>query len=154
VHTARRDKASIIGGIAWQPSTGKVDILAHMYPGANIESERTVEFLEGLHEIICGDVVLIWDNITTHHSQSVQKFLAANSDWLTVVNLPSYSPDLNPIEYLWSAWKRTYLANLCKSNSSVICDVLIENEAAASDSTLLKGCILASGLVHKTEMLT
>jgi len=125
-----------------------------MYPGANIESERTIVFLKGLHEIIPGKVVLIWDNISIHHSKPVKEYFDANSDWLTVVNLPSYSPDLNTIEYLWSSWKRTYLANVCKANSSAVCDVLIQNEAAASDHDLLRGCILATGLVHKIDMVT
>lgn len=122
-----------------------------MHPGKNIDTERVIWFLDGLHQMIEGPVWLIWDNISTHHSILVQQYLVDNEDWLHVAYLPAYSPHLNPIEYLWSAWKRTYLANLCETNASRLCDVLMRNEAQASDPQMLKGCILASGLVAKED---
>ena len=39
-------------------------------------------------------------------AQSTQAFLAAHSDRITVDPLPSYSPDYNPIEYLWKKTKK------------------------------------------------
>ncbi|WP_396230223.1 transposase, partial [Frankia sp. CpI1-P] len=38
-------------------------------------------------------------------------FIAANSLWLTVIRLPSYSPELNPVESVWSLLKRGEIAN-------------------------------------------
>ncbi|XES01533.1 transposase [Streptomyces sp. S1D4-11] len=35
----------------------------------------------------------------------------ADRDWLTVLQLPPYAPDLNPVEGLWSVLRRTSLAN-------------------------------------------
>ncbi|MFE7268478.1 transposase [Streptomyces sp. NPDC057592] len=35
--------------------------------------------------------------------------------WLTVYQLPSYAPELNPVEGVWSLLKRS-LANLTKQN--------------------------------------
>lgn len=37
---------------------------------------------------------------------------AAEHDWLTVVQLPSYAPDLNPVEGVWSLLRRGPLANV------------------------------------------
>ena len=49
-----------------------------------------------------GDVVVM-DNLRTHHIQAVGELLyAAGAD---VLYLPPYSPDLNPIEKLWSKVK-------------------------------------------------
>ncbi|MFJ8464751.1 transposase [Streptomyces swartbergensis] len=39
------------------------------------------------------------------------EFIAANADWLTVFQLPTYAPDLNPQEGVWSLVKRD-LGNL------------------------------------------
>ncbi|MDQ0905612.1 hypothetical protein QFZ22_001597 [Streptomyces canus] len=36
---------------------------------------------------------------------------AAAHDWLTVIQLPSYAPDLNPVEGLWSLLRRGPPAN-------------------------------------------
>ncbi|MFD9010035.1 hypothetical protein [Streptomyces sp. NPDC059552] len=36
---------------------------------------------------------------------------SAATDWLTVHHLRAYSPDLNPVECIWSALRRTHHAN-------------------------------------------
>jgi putative transposase len=40
-------------------------------------------------------VILIWDNLNTHVSAAMRTFTDAHRDWLTVVRLPAYAPDLN-----------------------------------------------------------
>jgi hypothetical protein len=49
---------------------------------------------------------VIHDGARYHTSASTQAFLAAHSDRLTVEPLPSYSPDDNPIAYLWKKTKQ------------------------------------------------
>src|SRR5713101_1281316 len=51
-------------------------------------------------------VFLIHDGARYHTSASTQAFLMAHSDRLTEYPLPSYSPDYNPIEYLWKKTKQ------------------------------------------------
>jgi transposase len=46
-------------------------------------------------------LVLIQDGAKYHTSQAMQTFFAQQAQRLTVHQLPSYSPDYNPIEYLW-----------------------------------------------------
>jgi transposase len=36
-----------------------------------------------------------------HTSKAMRKFFADRQDRITAYQLPSYSPDYNPIEYLW-----------------------------------------------------
>jgi len=49
---------------------------------------------------------LIHDGARYHTSAATQAFLAAHSDRITAEPLPSYSPDYNPIEYLWKKTKK------------------------------------------------
>ena len=49
-----------------------------------------------------GDIV-IWDNLSTHHSPAVIQ--AIERTGAEVWSLPPYSPDMNPIEKLWSKVK-------------------------------------------------
>ena len=49
-----------------------------------------------------GDIVVM-DNLRTHHIQAVSELL--HSAGAQVLYLPAYSPDLNPIEKLWSKVK-------------------------------------------------
>ena len=49
---------------------------------------------------------LIHDGARYHTSAATQAFLAAHHDRITEHPLPSYSPDYNPIEYLWKKTKQ------------------------------------------------
>ena len=50
-------------------------------------------------------IVLIQDGARYHTSAATSKFFADHADRITVFQLPSYSPDLNPIEKLWKKIK-------------------------------------------------
>ncbi|MEU3133358.1 IS630 family transposase [Streptomyces sp. NPDC006854] len=56
-------------------------------------------------------LIVVWDNASTHHAKALREFCERNSDWLTIVKLPPYAPDLNPVEGVWAHLKRS-LANL------------------------------------------
>src|SRR3989441_2085918 len=49
---------------------------------------------------------LIHDGARYHTSQATQQFLQAHRARITAYPLPSYSPDYNPIEYLWKKTKK------------------------------------------------
>lgn len=49
---------------------------------------------------------LVQDGAPYHRGAPVKQFFAAHADRLFVTQLPGYSPDYNPIEFLWRATKR------------------------------------------------
>jgi len=49
---------------------------------------------------------LVQDGAKYHHAAALQPFWHAHRGRLFTVRLPSYSPDYNPIEFLWRATKR------------------------------------------------
>lgn len=49
------------------------------------------------------DSVLVMDNMKSHHAKAVKDLL--DSSGVRYIYLPPYSPDLNPIEKLWSKVK-------------------------------------------------
>ena len=49
-------------------------------------------------------IVMILDNNATHHARAVTEL--ANELDVRLVYLPPYSPDLNPIEFIWKSLKR------------------------------------------------
>jgi putative transposase len=61
--------------------------------------------LDAAHQQLGGPIVVIWDNLNTHVSAAMRELIAAR-DWLRVIRLPAYSPDLNPVEHVWSHVKR------------------------------------------------
>jgi len=57
------------------------------------------------HHALGAPLIVIWDNLSTHRSKKMRAFTDAREDWLTVVRLPAYAPDLNAVEGAWSAMK-------------------------------------------------
>jgi transposase len=51
-------------------------------------------------------LILIQDGARYHTSQAMQGFFEQHAERLTVYQLPKYSPDFNPIEYLWRNLKK------------------------------------------------
>jgi len=70
----------------------------------NAESYRT--FLEEVLTQTQQHLLLVQDGARYHTSKAMQDFFAAHADRLTKYQLPSYSPDFNPIEYLWRNVKK------------------------------------------------
>jgi transposase len=63
-----------------------------------------------------------------HRSAAMRRFCDARADWLTVVQLPAYAPELNATEGVWAHVKRD-LGNLLAGTL---------DELAASAKRLLK----------------
>jgi putative transposase len=61
--------------------------------------------LDAAHQQLDGPIVLVWDNSTQHVDTAMRRLIATRT-WLTVYRLPSYAPDLNPTEGVWSHLKR------------------------------------------------
>ena len=72
------------------------------------------------HQLPGGVIVLVWDNLNVHLRPELRAFTAAQA-WLRVFQLPSYAPDLNPVEGIWSAFKRGTLATLRSPASATCC---------------------------------
>ncbi|PLW72248.1 DDE endonuclease [Streptomyces sp. SCUT-3] len=62
-----------------------------------------------------GPIVLVRGNVRFHLTAGMREFIAANAAWLTVFQLPTYAPDLNPQEGIWSLVKRD-LGNLAAAD--------------------------------------
>ena len=71
--------------------------------------------LSAAHQQLHAPIILIWDNLNTHLSKRMQTFVTAHEDWLTVVRLPAYAPELNATEGVWSHLKRG-LGNCAATN--------------------------------------
>ena len=66
--------------------------------------------LRAAHHELHAPIVVVWDGLNTHTSTVMRQFIDSH-DWLTVVRLPAYAPELNPTEGVWAHVKRD-LGNL------------------------------------------
>jgi len=68
-------------------------------------SDSYQSFLRYLLSQVAGPIILIQDGARYHTSKATREFFEQHKERLTVYQLPSYSPDYNPIEYLWKKVK-------------------------------------------------
>jgi transposase len=99
-----------VGAIACEPNGS--DPRLHLQVQATpVNSDSTIAFLESLRQHFRRPILLIWDGLPAHRSRKATDYIA-DQTWLTVERLPPYAPELNPVEYLWSAVKTKDLANI------------------------------------------
>jgi transposase len=83
-----------------------------------IKGPQIIEFLEHLQRHLPGKLLVIWDGLPGHRSRLVKDFVAGQAGRLELERLPSYAPELNPVEYLWGHLKHHELPNVCAKNLS------------------------------------
>lgn len=91
---AKRDSTNMISAINNQ---GKVRF--QIYDGT-MNADRLIGFMKRLIKDAKRKVLLILDNLRVHHAKVVKAWLEDHRDHIEVFYLPSYSPELNPDEYL------------------------------------------------------
>jgi len=91
---AKRVSLNMISALSNQ---GKVRFMIYE---ENMTYQVLISFMQRLIKDAPRKVFLILDNLKVHHAIKVQEWLADRIDKIEVFYLPSYSPELNPDEYL------------------------------------------------------
>ena len=71
-----------------------------MFYKEKMNTDMLIKFMKQLIKSTDKKVFLILDNLRVHHSKKVKEWLEERKSEIEVFYLPSYSPDLNPDEYL------------------------------------------------------
>jgi hypothetical protein len=101
-------RISIAGLVAYEPGRR-----AHLYYRVIVHRGRKGErrsfsetgyaaLLSAAHHQLRAPLIVVWDNLNTHVSVKMRAFIDAHADWLTVIRLPAYAPDLNAAEGVWA----------------------------------------------------
>ena len=98
-----------------------------------------------------GNIVLIWDNLNVHLRAELRAFTTAQP-WLRVFQLPSYAPDLNPVEGIWSSLKRGPLANVAFTGFAHLLQVIKTGlKKIQYQPGLIEGCLAGTGLTLEPD---
>ena len=111
VRGSNRGRMSIAGVSCFHP-----DHPSRMFYRLHVHRARTGEVMSftwqdyrdlivATHNQLGGPIVWVWDNLNVHLVDPLAEFFEENKDWLTVFQLPSYAPELNPQEGIgrWSS---------------------------------------------------
>lgn len=103
-------------------------------------------FLWQAHQELGTPIVLVWDNLNRHTCAEMTAFVEA-TEWLRVFQLPSYAPDLNPVEGIWSLLVRGPLANLAVAGIDELATIVRrELKSLQYRPAVLTGCLTETGL--------
>ncbi|WP_203843841.1 transposase [Winogradskya humida] len=107
--------------------------------------EHFAALLDAAHQKLNGPIVVVWDGLPAHKSAKMRAWIASRS-WLRVYQLPSYAPELNPTENIWSNLKRS-MANLAPGSITDL-QRTTKNRLKAMQykPTLIDGFLAATGL--------
>jgi hypothetical protein len=72
---------------------------------ASLSEADYAKLISAAHHALDAPLIVIWDGLNTHLSHKMRAFTEPRQDWLTVVQLPGYAPDLNAVEGAWSVMK-------------------------------------------------
>ncbi len=86
------------------------------------------------------------DNLGAHHAGDLQDW-AATQQWLELAYLPSYAPELDPVEGLWANLKGCELANrCCADRKELIATAQVGSIRVRRDPELLRSFLAGTGL--------
>lgn len=141
-------KVSVIGALAIEPDGSSMQLLSDWHPERHVKKEEVTAFLgKLLTQFPKRRIVLIWDKLQAHRSAMVKQFVAMHPR-LKVHFLPSYAPDLNPVEPVWCLSKYHRMANHGIDDLDELCrEAKRQVNRVADQQQLLRACVAHAGLL-------
>jgi transposase len=111
------------------------------------------DLIVATHQQLGTPVVWCWDNLSVHLRQELADFAEENKDWLRVFQLPSYAPELNPQEGIWSLLKRGIVNFVATNLTGLERIVKRKLKKIQYHPELIDGCLAETGLIITAEMI-
>ena len=92
--SSKKERINMISAIN---NEGKVRFMMYR---ESMTSDMLITFMKRLIKDAGRKAYFILDNLKVHHSKKVTEWIESNREKIEVFYLPSYSPELNPDEYL------------------------------------------------------
>jgi transposase len=140
-------KVSVIGAMAMEPDGSHVELLSDWHPDKHVTKDEVAAYLAKLLlHYPRRPITLIWDKLQAHRSALVKDFLS-NHPRMRMYFLPSYAPELNPVEMVWSLSKYHRMANHGIDDLATLhAEAARQVQRVADEPSLLRACIKHAGL--------
>lgn len=142
----RRDRLSAISCLTVSPQASRLNLYFQLFSD-NVHGEQVVGFLRELKHMLGGPLTVLWDRGSVHIKSKVVRAYLAEHPEIVAEDLPSYAPELNPDELVWSWSKYGRLANLAADNTDQLAEQVIDELLY-----LKQHPDLLASFVNKTEL--
>jgi transposase len=103
-----------------------------------LTATRYVEFVSDLLQDVRGKIILVHDRHPAHTAAAFRRFAATRASRLSVYELPSYAPDLNPDEHVWGYLKQTFRSDPMTTEDDLSQRVNSSMHAISADRDLVR----------------
>jgi transposase len=152
-----KGRVNIAGVVCFRPGhRSHLFYKLHVYHGRKGEPKSFAwtdyrDLIVAVHQQLGTSVVWLWDNLSVHLVQELFDFAEENKTWLQVFQLPSYAPELNPQEGIWSLIRRR-LADLAVADLAHLVRVVKRHlKKIQYRPDLIDGCLAGTGLIIEPQ---
>lgn len=143
-HWERHDRVSVISGLSVSPIRQRLG-LYYEWHHHNIRTVEVRAFLSHLLRRLRGPVIVLWDHLRQHRLPLVQE-LCRRVPRLRLEYFPTYAPELNPDERVWTLTKKRLANGSPDDRYRLALDVIDALEECRASQSRLRGCITHTGL--------
>jgi putative transposase len=143
-HHFTNQRISVISGISVSPVRKRLGLFG-MFFWDNIGQLEVVAFLQQVLRHLHKPLIALLDNSNTHKGQPLED-LCRSIPRLHLEYFPSYAPELNPDEAVWSLLKGKLANGRPEDLRELEEDLQKQFRQLARSPSKLRGCILQSGL--------
>jgi transposase len=141
-----RERVSAMAALTVSPRRHHLGLYFATYPKLFVNQERAADFLRNLLTRLRGAVIVVWDGGPMHKGEAIRAVLR-DFPRLSLERLPPYTPELNPVEYLWNHLKYGTLSNFMPDDLFHLDTVLKQRLCRARKSSArLRSFFIQSGL--------
>ena len=97
----KRQKVSLIAALTLAPRQNRIGLYFRCFPDRHVTQVEAAQFMRDVLKHLRGQVHVIWDRGDTHKGDAIRG-LHRDYPRLTSHWLPSYAPELNPVEFVWN----------------------------------------------------
>jgi putative transposase len=137
-------RVNALGALLVTPTGRRLRLFSRLQR-KNINGKHVVAFLKKLLRTIKGPIVWVWDNHPIHVRKLVKAFIAQHPR-LHVFYFPSYAPELNPVEGIWTQAKASTAGSAPHDVQALHRNVYAAIKHTANSPGRLRACFRISKL--------
>jgi transposase len=123
----------------------------HVYHGRKGEPKSFAwseyrDLILAAHQQLDAPLVWCWDNLNVHLAHELADFAAEHQEWLRIFQMPTYAPELNPAEGIWSLLRRSMANFLATDLGGLVRIIKRKLKKIQYRPYLIDGCLAQTGL--------
>jgi transposase len=145
-------RANVAGVVCFRPGQ-RPHLLykLHVYHGRKGEPKSFTwseyrDLILAAHQQLDAPLVWCWDNLNVHLAHELADFAAEHQEWLWIFQMPTYAPELNPAEGIWSLLRRSMANFLATDLGGLVRIIKRKLKKIQYRPYLINGCLAQTGL--------